>query len=98
MIRLQGDVLHVEGAMTFAEASGLLAPGRSWVAGGGGVVDMGAVTVADSAGLAVLLDWLRLAAAEGRSLRLVGVPPAIKSLARLYDLDAFLASDQAEPA
>ena len=54
------------------------------------VLDLSAVTQVDSAALALLLAWLRSAREAGRSLSIVGAPPALQSLASLYDVDSIL--------
>ena len=75
--------------MTMDTACGLLEAGlpffeqpSSWV------VDLSRVEQADSAGLAVLLEWLRRSRAAGGGMSLQAVPPGLASLADLYDLDA----------
>lgn len=54
-------------------------------------IDCGAVGPSDSAGLAVLLDWLAVAKTRGRSLRLVSLPEGLAALARISDVDQLLA-------
>jgi phospholipid transport system transporter-binding protein len=54
------------------------------------VVDLGGVTQANSAALAMLIEWLRLARRDGRELKLRNVPEPLLKLARLSELDAFL--------
>ena len=53
-------------------------------------VDLTRVTRADSAGLALLLEWSVAAAAAGRSLRYRNVPSAIASLAGISDVAELL--------
>ncbi len=53
-------------------------------------VDLAGVTRADSAGLALLLEWSVSAAAAGRSLRYRNVPSAIASLAGISDVAELL--------
>ena len=54
------------------------------------VVDLSAVARVDSAGLALLIDWLAWARAAGRVLRFVSPPGALLALARLSDVEALL--------
>ncbi|AVR87570.1 STAS domain-containing protein [Thauera aromatica] len=79
-----------QGALTMRTAPALLDEGRRRAAEGDLVVDLAAVTEADSAALALLLDWLRAARAAGHSLKLCNLPQGLASLALLYDLDAVL--------
>ncbi len=79
-----------QGALTMRTAPALLDEGRRRAGEGDLVVDFAAVTEADSAALALLLDWLRAARAAGHSLKLRNLPQGLASLAALYDLDAVL--------
>lgn len=79
----------VRGALTFATAraardSGLAAFSSS--AARAFQVDCSAVTAADSAGMAVLLDWLSAAKRARRSLKYVALPEPVRALARIGDV------------
>jgi phospholipid transport system transporter-binding protein len=52
--------------------------------------DLQGVPAADSAGLALLIDWLATARALGRSLRYVGVPETLRALAELSEVGALI--------
>lgn len=88
MLRCEADCLLVQVPMVMANARGLLEAGRGFFDGSDRVVDLSGVQQADSSGLAVLLEWLRLNRAAGGQLRLAGVPDGLRALADLYDLDA----------
>jgi len=84
--------LAASGELGFATAAdalsaglGLLAPGQSWT------IDLAGITSGDSAGLAVLVEWLSAARARGASLAYVAVPPQILAIARISDLEQLLA-------
>jgi phospholipid transport system transporter-binding protein len=96
MIRRNGNTLAVEGPMTAATARALLEAGRPGA--GAWVVDLSAVTHADSSGLALLLDWLRSARQAGGSLAIRGMPESLGSLARLYGIDILLSAETAPGA
>jgi phospholipid transport system transporter-binding protein len=55
-----------------------------------GEVDLRDLQGIDSAAVAVLIALKRRAAVEGRSLRFVGVPAALASLAQLYGVEEIL--------
>lgn len=57
-------------------------------------LDASALHDFDSAVLAVLLECQRRALASGRVLRLIGAPPKLDELARVYGLTALLWPDQ----
>lgn len=82
------------GQLTFATARAARARGRAVLgdaAAGPLEIDCGAVGLADSAGLAVLLDWLSAAKSAGRSLRYLHLPQDLVALARISDVDELLA-------
>jgi phospholipid transport system transporter-binding protein len=54
------------------------------------VVDCAAVARADSAGLAVLLDWLAWGRRRSRPLSLQNLPPALIAIARISEVDELL--------
>jgi phospholipid transport system transporter-binding protein len=53
-------------------------------------IDLSGVTNADSAGLALLIEWYRMAERDRRKLRFVGAPQQIRALAKISDLDTLL--------
>lgn len=65
-------------------APALLAQGVACLQPGEMVVDLSAVGEADSSALAVMLGWLRAAETARSTLRFVGIPEGVSSLARLY--------------
>ncbi len=54
-------------------------------------LDLAALTRVDSAGLALLIDWLAWARSSSRELRFVALPDSLRALARLSDVEPFLA-------
>jgi phospholipid transport system transporter-binding protein len=53
-------------------------------------VDLEGVAAVDSAGLALLIDWLAWAAAHQRRVRYINVPAALQSLAGLSEVRELL--------
>lgn len=53
-------------------------------------VDLRDVTAVDSAGLALLVDWLAWAEASGRPLQFSHLPPNLRVLAELSEVDSLL--------
>jgi phospholipid transport system transporter-binding protein len=53
-------------------------------------IDCAGVTLADSAGLAVLLDWLAAAKRSGRSLRFAHLPEGLLALGRISEVEQLL--------
>lgn len=86
------ETRRVSGALTFDTVPGLYHGSTGWFAGSGElVIDLGEVTRADSAGLALLIEWLRRAQTAQRRLRFTGVPAQVQTLIRVNGLqDALL--------
>jgi phospholipid transport system transporter-binding protein len=54
------------------------------------VIDCAAVTRADSAGLAVLLDWLAWGRRKSRGVTLENLPASLVAIARISEVDGLL--------
>ena len=84
---------ELSGEVGFDDAARLLAEGdRAFGSLQSVEVDLGRVTRADSAGLALLIEWSLAARAAGRQLRYGNVPPAVASLAGISDVAELLSS------
>lgn len=89
----QGDgVLAVRGALTFHTVPDLFRQSSAWMQKSSGLVtiDLKDVQRADSAGLALLVEWLHLARGKGRDVRFVNVPEQVRSLSRVNGLSRAL--------
>ncbi len=89
-----GGQVHARGPLTFATARAARLAGIALLAGAPPqpplVMDCTQVQPADSAGLAVLIDWLAAAKASGHALRFVGLPQELAALARISELQELL--------
>ncbi len=85
--RLSGQVLLGTVADLLAQSEHLLfgRAGKDPV-----VVDLSGVDHADSAALALLLEWMAMAAADGRTLEFRALPDALCRLAGLSNVDSLL--------
>lgn len=82
---------HVEGEMTFATVNQLLGQSESFFAKPQDLeIDLSRVTGADSAGLALLLEWQVRAAQVGTQLVVEGLPEAMRSIAHLCRIETLL--------
>ncbi len=54
------------------------------------VIDLGGVAQVDSAGLALVIEWLRWARSNGKGLSFTTVPTNLMALARISEVDGFL--------
>jgi phospholipid transport system transporter-binding protein len=77
----------VSGALTFDTVPGLFHSSNAWFSGEGElVIDLARVERADSAGLALLIEWLRRARVANRPLRFTGMPAQVQTLIRVNGL------------
>ncbi len=84
-------LLGVTGPVTFATAGQLLEAGRAVFSSQADVsIDLHEVTSVDSAGLALLLEWLRQARADRRTVHFLGMPEKLLAIARLSGVEAML--------
>ncbi len=78
--------------LRFASVARLRSAGLALIAGAAGdlTLDLAAVPAVDSAGLALLIDWLAAARAAGKRLRYAQAPQALIALARLSEVEPLL--------
>jgi phospholipid transport system transporter-binding protein len=60
-------------------------------------VDLGGVGESDSAGLALLIEWLRAARQSGKKIHFANVPAQIEALARISEVEDLLGTPTATP-
>ena len=77
----------VHGVLHFTTVTALLGVGSEAIANGrAAVIDLAGVKDSDSAGLALLIEWLSIARARAaRKLRYENIPTQLHQLARLSD-------------
>jgi phospholipid transport system transporter-binding protein len=84
----------LRGSLTIGQVGPWRDRGRAALASAGGRalrIDLAGLTRVDSAGLALLVDWLAWARAAQRRLSFASTPPALQALARLSGLEGLLA-------
>ncbi|MFN2168275.1 MAG: lipid asymmetry maintenance protein MlaB [Anaerolineae bacterium] len=84
------DTLRVGGELDFASVGRLLVEGERWLRGPApprSRLDFSAVNRANSAGVALLLGWLRVAGAAGKSVTVEQLPESLLSLLHLAGLE-----------
>jgi phospholipid transport system transporter-binding protein len=84
--------LAASGPLTFATARQASTVGRAALRAAAGVVEINCagVTASDSAGLAVLIDWLAAAREAGHSLRYTQLPAGLVALGRISEVTELL--------
>jgi phospholipid transport system transporter-binding protein len=79
---------RVGGALSFGTVTALLPKGTEAIEHGrAAAIDLAGVTASDSAGLALLIEWLSVAQAAGHPLRYENIPSQLRQLGSLSDVD-----------
>ena len=95
---VDGARLTLAGVLDLHTVAAVLEPGRHAIAGVAGqsaVLDLAAVERSDSAGLALVVDWLRTARRRGLDLAIEGTPAQLADIARVSGLDELLGVEDA---
>ncbi len=83
--------LEIHGELSFASVPGLWRDCQAQCTSGTAIdVDLGQVQRSDSAGLALLIEWLREVQRHGGSLRFFNIPAQMLEMARVSGLDQIL--------
>ena len=84
MISRQGDRYLIEGLVTLAGVSTLLAEGSRSFEGSPVVVDFSGVTEVDSSAISLILEWTRRMHASNRQIFFANLGESLRSIANLY--------------
>lgn len=81
-------VFEISGRVTFQTVPQFLTYTDKWLHSGTGAVtiDMHGVTLADSAGLALMIEWVQLARAANREIAFTNIPEQVRELIRVNGL------------
>ena len=90
MISCDRGRCSVQGPLTMANVTGVLAESASLFQGDVVLVDLSGVTEVDSSAVSLLLEWRRQAVAANRRVEYVNLPSNLKSLADLYGVSDLL--------
>jgi phospholipid transport system transporter-binding protein len=94
----EGERSRVSGALHFTTVSPLLGQGEAAIHGGhAAVIDLSTVSGSDSAGLALLIEWLSVAKQAKRGLRYENIPEQLQELARLCEVEPLLTLGMPQP-
>jgi phospholipid transport system transporter-binding protein len=88
---LEGNRSRVVGSLDFETVTQLLPQGSAAIdAGHAAVIDLKGVSSSDSAGLALLIEWLSVAKYVKRPLSYENMPAQLHQLARLSEVEELL--------
>jgi phospholipid transport system transporter-binding protein len=84
--------LALSGELDHAGVAQALLASRDWLQAGGNPlrVDLSGVTRSESAGIALLLEWLREARRRGHEIEFLHPPQQMQSLLRFFELEHVL--------
>ena len=81
----------LEGDVSFRTAETILRESEKLFAAHDSIeVDLSAVRKTDSAGLALLLEWIRKTSSQGRQIRFAAIPEKIHAIAVTAEIDELL--------
>ncbi len=81
------EVQSLSGPLVFDTVPDIYASSTGWFSGTGDlIVNLEVVTQSDSAGLGLLIEWLRLARTAGRTLKFINIPSQMQVLIRVNGL------------
>lgn len=92
-VALADGKLAVTGVLSFDTVPDVLTRTAAWIAASVQTVDLAGVRRADTAGLALMVEWLRRARLAGRSLKFIKIPEQVREiirvngLSRAFDID-----------
>ena len=89
-------VFEVSGQITFQTVPQFLAHTDEWLQSGADkvTIDMRGVTLADSAGLALMLEWLEMAQAAKREIVFTNIPDQTRDLIHVNGLQRVFMSSE----
>lgn len=84
--------LSLSGELDHGGVCRALKEGRDWMNNGSAPlqVDLAGITRCESAGIALLLEWLRQARRQGRQIEFRRVPEQMQVLLKFFDLERVL--------
>ena len=83
-LRVDGQVAFLEGNLTLAHATRMLAQGKAAIQQGVSRFDLSRVGHMDSSAISLILGLRRFAASSGQTIQIQSVSDSLLSLAKLY--------------
>jgi phospholipid transport system transporter-binding protein len=91
LVDLGAGRFELSGEVSFATAEQILRASQKTFAGQSKIeVDLSGVEKTDSAGLALLLEWVRSSKQAGADIRFLSVPEKVRSIAQTAEVEALL--------
>lgn len=90
---VKGDTLIMTGVLNHETVLEVDKQGRQWISAAEArecKIDLGAITYSSSAGIALLLGWLRMAEQQKKTLQFLQAPASMVALAKVGGLEDLL--------
>jgi phospholipid transport system transporter-binding protein len=93
-----GERSRLSGALHFTTVGPLLEQGQVAINDGrAALIDLSSVSESDSAGLALLIEYLSIAKQANRALHYENIPEQLQELARLSEVEPLLTGGTSQP-
>ena len=86
-IQQQDGQVRLTGVLDSHSVADLLKGDSSWLKGDEIIVNLAEITHSSSAGLALLLEWMKMAQQKGLQIKYHSVPEQLLVIARAYGVD-----------
>ena len=93
IISINGNTLALSGVLDFDSVLEVDIQGQQWLQSAAPLecnLDLGGVSYSSSAGIVLLLGWLRVAQQQQKKLRIKQLPPSMAALAKVGGLEDLL--------
>jgi len=85
-VNMNAQQVLLTGALDFASVSQLLRQSRDWF-NQDRVIDFSGIHTSNSAGLALLLEWMKISRQKGHQIKYHNVPAQLMTIAHAYGID-----------
>ena len=86
-ISQQDNQVKLAGVLNFQSVAELLSVEHAWLKSGNIDINLAEISQSNSAGLALLLEWMKMAKQKGLQIKYHSVPEQLLSIARAYGVD-----------
>ena len=91
VVEQSGDTVMVSGVLDFTSANDALESVSSYIRANNALdIDLAGVVESNSAGLALLIEWLAVARREGHSVTFHHIPDSLRQLAGVCQVDGLI--------
>lgn len=89
-VKQEGDVCHVAGSLNFETARSALDQVRPMIENASLTIDLDGVSDSNSAGLALMIEWVAIGRSAGNEVSFARVPDGLMQLAGVCQVDGLI--------